>query len=544
MSTAADTSATTPLTSGSASPPLLWPVAVFAFAAVLYVVAHPLARRLGAHLPKAATVSSAGTRFPGLGDALGFELRALAIVTVVVALVALIPRIRDAAWRDAPSVTRIGLPLVVLGAALFYARLGYPHNGFPSNARIHWVDIYYDRANSFHYTLPKLPHRFFYDAPYLLQALNGALNAVLVYAIGRALSLRRWVALAMAAALIGSSLLLAFADTAEDVQLNVAALLFAALAYARRWTPWLGVSLLLAVLGRPQFVLVWFAVVVAEILVVPDGESRSPGARLRSAVANRFLVVNLAVAVAAFAVWDAYLVSRHSNWFLHDGKLIDAPFTEVVPKVVDGFRISRFSGAFVLHALWIFPVVYLLATVVSAISFRHLPLGSRRFAVFAWTVVAGGLFVSEDQPLAYFNVRYIAYLWPFFLISAWVVLDAPMTKRIGTGTAVAALSLSVLTPYWQFVDTRERMTRQPVARLFDDRGELRRLVGDGSVATTSDARGVRNYLSYLFKRPFDEIQAYAPDSGRVPDYVVALASEDVPGRIVLRDGPVVVVSTP
>lgn len=526
--------------------PLALPLGLVTGAVALYAVAHPLARRLGDALPEAATVSSAGTAFPGLAEGLGFGLRGLAIVLVAVAATLVTAGIRadGVRWRERRDVlTRVALPLLVMTAAALYGYLGYPHNGFPTNSRIHWVDIYFDRADSFHYTLVKLPHRLFYDAPYLLQAINAAVNVLLAYALGRTLLARRVLALVMAAALVGSSLMSTFADTAEDVQLNVAALLFASLAYARRWTPWLGVSLVLAVMGRPQLVLVWVAVVAAEVLAVPDGQPRSLGHRLRAARSNRFLLVNLGAATALFLAWHTYLVSRDANWFLHDGKLLDAPFTELAAREIDGFVISRFSGAYLLHALWIFPVVYLVATAMVAGSLRRLPLPSRRFAIFSWTVCLGGILASELEPLSYFNVRYLTYLWPFVMVSAWLVLDTPLVKRMGVAAPTVALALSAITPYWQFVDTRERMTRQPVTRAFDDRGELRDLVGGARVATTFELPGVKNYLAYLFKRPIEDIESHVPDDAPERGFVVALSSDGVPGDVVFRDGPLVVIRT-
>lgn len=117
--------------------------------------------------------------------------------------------------------------------------------------------------------------------------------ACLLYVVAHPLA--KWIAdLLPAAATVGS------AGTSFPGFHDAFGFELRALAYLLGRTPWLGLTVSLVVMGRPQLVFVWMAVVVAEVLVPPEGMSRS----LR----------------------------------------------------VDGLVISRFGGAYLFHVLWIFPV--------------------------------------------------------------------------------------------------------------------------------------------------------------------------------------------
>src|SRR5262249_40066081 len=162
------------------------------------------------------------------------------------AVVGLVAHVWPRRWHWTKRVDIVAVVVVVLAGAAIYGFFGYPHNAIPTNSRIHWVDIYNIRADEWFYTLVKLPHHLSYNAPYPSQAINGALNVALLYFIGRTFLRRGPLPIVLALTYLGSSLMLAFANTAEDVQLNVAALLFAYLMYLRRSTPWLGIALFIA----------------------------------------------------------------------------------------------------------------------------------------------------------------------------------------------------------------------------------------------------------------------------------------------------------
>ncbi len=511
--------------------------------AVLALLAWPaaprVASRLGRALPAAAVVRSRGTPFPPLAEAFPFAIRTTALVLLAASVVACVARVWPRRWRWSTWSEVAAVVLVVLAGGALYGFFGYPHNAIPTNSRIHWVDIYNNRADEWFYTLVKLPHRLFYDAPYVLQALTGACNAALMYLIGRTFLRRGPLPALLSLTYLGSSLMLAFANTAEDVQLNVTALLFAYLMYLRRSTPWLGIALFVAVLGRPQFVYLWVIVAVLEFLLGP----REPGqGRVRAALHNRFLTVNLAVAGGLFLVWDLVLVVRDENWLLHDGHLIDSVLTGLQPIPTDGFTISAFSGAYVLHSLWIYPAFLLLAAAVALWRIRELARPAQRALLFGVLVVTGGVLISEAEPLFYFNFRYLAYLFPFLAVAAFTCLVLPARRRrlLGIPALAALLCLSAATTRWVALDQRRQMLASPIVGTFPDRGHIKRLIGDAPAATTSPSIGDQNYISYLLRRRATRIKV-VPPGAPFDGYVFSIRAKAPPGEVVYEHGQLVIV---
>ncbi|HEV7524034.1 MAG TPA: hypothetical protein VGP92_03675 [Acidimicrobiia bacterium] len=518
-------------------------IAAIAVGAGLAWWAAPHLARASAHrTANALSVASRGTVFPSISHVLTFTIRSSVLILLAVALIA----------RFSPMLTRVKLTprasvvalvvLVVAGAAV-YGWFGYPHNAFPSNSRYHWVDIYFDRRNNWYYTLVKLPHRIFYNAPQILQALNGAANVALTYAIGRTIfRSSRVLPSLFSVAYLASSLMLLFANTAEDVQLNIAVLMLAYLLYLRRSTPWLGLALFIVVLGRPQLVVVWAAFVATELLVTQRG---TVVARVRALFADRFVTVNLAVATALFVLWDLLLVVRHQNWLLHNGHVIDSALTSLKPIPVDGFTISPFSGAYVLHGLWIFPTTLMLGSVYALWRVRELPDMARRALVFGLIVVTACLFVSEAEPLFYFNVRYLAYLFPFLIVTGFTVLALPPPRRrpiFGRPALAALLCLGVVTTRWIALDQHRIMVDTPITRAFAHKGTIDSIVGRANAGTTMGG-AARNYVSYLLRRPIDKIALVRP--GRDFHGFVFTTGEPTPiGTVVWRNGTLVLTKVP
>ncbi len=386
----------------------------------------------------------------------------------------------------------------------------------------------------------------FYNKPYLLQALNGALNVSLMYAIGRsAFRSSRLVAVLLALSFLASSLILLFANTAEDVQLNLAVLLLALLLYVRRSTPWLGVVLLVVVLGRPQLIGIWVAFVFAELLA---GESKPGLGRIRSVLADRFVTVNLGVAVALFAAWDLFLVVRNQNWLFHNGVVIDNFLTSLKPISVDGFTIGRFSGAYVLHSFWMYPLVLWIAAGVALFRVRELSVVSRRTLVFALLVVFSGLLVSEAEPLSYYNVRYLAYGLPFLIIAAFSVFDLPRAPDrrpiFGVAGLAAVLCLSVTTTRWVALDQRRTLLAAPIARADAHRSRIASMIGAEAAGTTAPDIDTRNYIVYLLRRPIADIPYIGAGGDGFHGFVFTTTSTAPIGTSVWQDGPLVLARLP
>jgi hypothetical protein len=514
-------------------------VVLGAVALLAWPAAPRVAFHLGRWLPAAAVVRSRGTPFPALPQALPFTLRATAFALLAASVVGCIARFWPRRWRWTTRVDVVAVVLVVLAGAAIYGFFGYPHNAIPTNSRIHWVDIYNIRADSWFYALVKLPHRLFYNEPYALQAINGAVNVALMYLIGRTIFRRGPLPVVLALTYLGSSLMLAFANTAEDVQLNVAALLFAYLMYLRRSTPWLGIALFVVVLGRPQLVYISAVVVAVEFLVQ---ERREGQGRFRNLFSNRFLLGNVGIAAGIFVAWDVFLTLRHQNWFLHNGRLIDTVLVDLKPLPTDGFTISAFSGAYILHGLWIFPAFLTLGAIVALVRIRELPNTAKRALLFGVFAVGGGVLISEAEPLFYFNFRYLAYLFPLLAVAAFTCLVLPARRRrvFGVAALAALLCFGAATTHWQAFEQRRQMLASPIVGAFADRGHLRSLIGDAPAGTTSASIGDTNYISYLLRRRATLIKVVTPDT-RFRGYVFSTRAKAPPGETVYSHGQLVLV---
>jgi hypothetical protein len=163
------------------------------------------------------------------------------------------------------TIARASTGVVVVGTGFWFGWLGRPHNAFPSNARFHWVDYPIWDSDSFFYAAGRIPHRIFYDFPFLWQGINAAVISLLCYSIGRQLGASRWTSTAMATfpAIAGNVLI--YANTAEDVLINFALLFGVIAATLKRRPTLLGFALALAVLGRPSFIVLSGCLVAGEM---------------------------------------------------------------------------------------------------------------------------------------------------------------------------------------------------------------------------------------------------------------------------------------
>ncbi|MCG8435131.1 MAG: hypothetical protein MJA83_13975, partial [Gammaproteobacteria bacterium] len=115
-------------------------------------------------LPTAFLPRSAGTFYPSFTDGRGYayqlkNVSVLLILTLIaVTFVWLYDLARErysilqlsfmASWANNLPTIKIGLFATVIMTIVIYAYFSYPPNAFPSNARMHWVDIFYNWKGS------------------------------------------------------------------------------------------------------------------------------------------------------------------------------------------------------------------------------------------------------------------------------------------------------------------------------------------------------------------------------------------------------------
>ena len=478
-------------------------VALLVAGVIIVAAVAPIADLIEFLLPTRGEVSSRGTAFRSFADVGEQVVRRTGAVVALAALASLVVgRLR---WSSDGRLHRgFGsalAPLLMIVGAVWYGWLGNPHNGFPTNARIHWVDFETSRVDDFFYAAGRLPHWIFYDVPYVWQAINAAIVVGLAFAIGRRLGLSTLGAAAMGATPLVATNLLLFADTAEDVLLNTALLLFVCLAALRREPVTLGVALTMAVLGRPSFLILGACVAVGEAL----GELRRTSS-VRAATRelfSRYVVVTGAVTVVGIIVSQAVMEILGDRYFFVDGKIIDTgPLSSAEPVEVEGFVISAFSGAYLAHLVWMMPLTFLVGTVYAVVRASRLPEPIERFVYFGAAAAVVVLVVHESQPLLYYNVRYLTYVWPFLFVTAWAGFAA---LRVGSArpslhaAVVVALFAGSLAVPADPVGLKRTIEARPDVELLEVRDELRALGDDGFIAMTFGSRSSRNFMAYVMR---------------------------------------------
>lgn len=484
---------------------------VGALAALLYGMADRVSSLIASWMPLAWRVSSAGSQYPGLSEAMPTILRGMAAVLVIGLGVETL--LRTVSWRPSLNVAAARWHVIALGVlslvtAVLHGVLARPHNAFPSNSRLHWVEIWFDRRDDFFYPLLKGPHYLFYDAPWLLMAINAAVNVLLLAAIVRRVTGRPWVGVAAAATYAVSAQMLLFANSAEDVQLGVMALLLVVWAHGRRKPVLMAGGLFVAMLARPSFLLIVPAFVVAE-LVSTRHEGSAVWARARAVLRDRYFVLTLAVFAALFVAWHGWLGVRGDGWLLADGQLIKRGHFGLEPREIDGFSISPFSGAYLGHVLWLYPAPLLVAASVVVARWRRLsPTASDTAGLVVGFVVATMLLL-EGFPLMYFNIRYIAYMLPLLIVVAWMLpLVLPDLRVAGAGAwfvVVVLVLSSAAAPHREWA-IRETILSDPLTGLFPQRQQLRSELAGEPVYVSVGRLQRRNVVAYLIRRPLDDLR--------------------------------------
>lgn len=474
------------------------------------VVAHDqIARLLARLIPQRGEVKSGGTFFPAFADASPSIVARTGLA--LIALPALV-----AAWERWVAPNNISQRLawaatggVVLGTGVWFRFLATPHNAFPSNARIHWVDYLTSKSDNFFYAAGRIPHFVFYDNPPIWQGLNAALLVAVSIAVARRLghSLIASSLLAVFVATAGN--VLRFANSAEDVLINLTLAMFAILASLspRRWL--FGMSLGVLMLGRPQFAIVVPCAILAEVLPAARRRQRPP----RKALEGGAIVAASAIATTVAAQIVFTMVGR--RYFLTNGNFVDvAELATVEAREIDGFIIYPLSGSYVYHALWVLPLALLACAVWSVAVAPRLPERSESSVYFCGLSVAALLTLHELRPLLYFNVRYVTYFFPFLVAMGWaasVALSRPTQEQrvLRTPWWSSTVAVAVIIGSWTIpgdaIDLRNRVAERPEVELLEVRSELRQATEGRTVYLDFPSVNSRNYVAYALRRPVEEV---------------------------------------
>jgi hypothetical protein len=485
-------------------------------------MADAIARLLARGLPVRAEVSSRGTGHQVFADLAPTIISRTGMVLVAVAVLApLIVRWRIGELAEDRS-SKIGAAVGIVATGFWYGWLSNPHNGFPTNARFHWVDFLTYHSDNFAYPAGRIPHRIFYEVPYVWQGITAALCALLCYTIARQLGLRSWTATAacLTPAIAGNLLL--FANTAEDLLLNTALLLAVVSAVLSRRPVLVGVALAAAVLGRPSFIIFFGCLGAAEAAVFLRAK------RWPRLAEWRFVVESLVVATVITAGFQVLFTKLGNRYFLVEGRLVDMTLADkAVVQVIDGFRISAFSGVYLLHLLWILPLVYLLTAPVAVVNASKQRLAVESGIYFSLFAMVGHLLIHESTPFMYYNVRYLTYIFPFFFLLSWAAFAgwSPGKSPAVRVVFVLLITLGPVTFPGKPLEVKNSIEQRPELELLEIQDELRELADQRPVFLDFGARSSRNYVGYVMRDNPSFIQALGDGVGDREGIIISLRSE-------------------
>ena len=504
------------------------------------VFADQIAEVLVRVLPGRMRLRSLGTNFESF-DEIGADIitRTGLVLVAGCIIAALHERLQNRGFSFQITDKRIHAAItiaVVAVTALWYGWLATPHNAFPSNPRFHWVDYITWDTDDYFYALGRIPHRIFYDAPWMWQSINAAIAVVLCYLIARRMGIGRGLSTALSSVIAVSGNLLIFANTAEDVLLNITLILLLLYASLRRIGWFVGLALLLLILGRPSFTIVALAIPSAELLVALRHRQRPSRQQVM------YVLSAAIVAMVGVLVTQTYFTIAGRRYFLTEGRLVFVPELDgLARREVDGFTISAWSGAFSSHILWVIPVFFLLGAAGAVITANRRECHVESTVYLAVSSVVLLVVVLEANPLLYYNIRYLTYLLPLLLVASWSLLapdvlhsppasdDLPRpgpTVARSRSLVAALLILGPLAFPADPVGIKRSIEERPEHELLEIRDELRELASGRIIYLQFGATSTRNYLSYVLRDNPARVKL-PDDAGPGPGVVIA-RREDVP----------------
>lgn len=467
-------------------------------------------------LPGAMVVPSRGTRYAAFSEFFGGFANAAISLGILIPAWILWLRLRGRGMNRTPNrnsllgtVLCAIVPAAACGIVWWYLS-SWPY-AFPSNARMHWVEAMDpEHYLQYLYWLTAAIHLAFYDHPAMVTAGCGAVAAGTMAISLRVLGLGTWYAALGAVGLFLGPQLLTFANMAEDLPIVIAAtcLALAGFVGGRGWM--FGAACALLVLARPQAGLLFVAGLAAwavdRSVTAPD---RSPPKLLSRLIFDAY-------PWTALLAWIAILIPPHLWMLGHGVGQFADPFDMSIYKAIEieGFLIHNWSGAFVLHALWMTPAVMLGSGLIAlTIPFRQ-PTWSMgtRVVVMAVLYIAGTLILYERLSMSYFNWRYLAYLLPVLSLLAFVPVVAVLRRPFAFGPVLAVVvALSPMAASGGGFAALHKARTHRFAPLWTNRDAVR-LVTDGSPVYYMNrgrtGKPDRNQLCYLLRKHFKNVMPF------------------------------------
>lgn len=484
----------------------LWSVLLVLSGVGIYIGATPIASSLSKLLPLAFTVRSAGTYYPSFGAATGFAFH----LKVLGGLFVIAPWGAFAVQFVSQRFNRCWIIAVLLMLCVFSYLLSvyisYPPPLTLSNFRILWVDINYFEKFKYLYYLRRWVPLLMNDYPHLQPGLYTVANVLLMYLIGKSLYSSKGLAIGAGVAYSVSGIMIAFYAPAESVLLAVLVLLFALWCNVKRFNWICGIALFIATLSRFQFASLIGVFLFAELVVfwpaAEHGLTRKMLGAIHSVLRSRFVITNVASFTVLFGAWHSWLYfsGRH---FLDPSSSYCYPMkTHLATGIpVSGYVLEKFDGAWLGHFLWIFPLVLTFANALIPFVFRKLSCVQKRVYIISTAFLAGNIFLLCSINTGYFNVRYLAFFFPYFLLSGLLAADVLSScARIPGFAKIAITIIMVLSPACSYAPSfmiRDMLMEMPIVQLYKDRLELRKIDSPKGVFTDAMDRNNGYALSYL-----------------------------------------------
>ena len=135
--------------------------------------------------------------------------------------------------------------------------------------------------------------------------------------------------------------------------------------------------------------------------------------------------------------------------------------------------------------------------------------------------------------MAYFNIRYVSYTWPFVLVGAWsaLLVERVRSSEVAVVAVVTALLVTPAFGYREDLEIRRRAAANPLQALYEQRSEFRALVGDEQLVAHSSTLQQRNFLAYVLRRPLEGVGDGALETSPEGALVVVSDGSFVEGEI-------------